>query len=141
LPDLQSSPIIGHGLSSVLWSHAAKTNPFFMTNSIGHTHSAYIGLLLDFGILGIFVFILFYCHLWRLFRQVSQLHSDPVWRAFFKGALGCIVLLLVQGVTDDRFVPTIPQTYLWLAYGMALGFAARIPRPTLSTVYAYTKVA
>src|SRR5262249_60645241 len=31
--------------------------------------------------------------------------------------------LAVQGLTDDRFVPTYPQVALWLCYGLALGQA------------------
>jgi hypothetical protein len=123
LPEILTSPVIGHGLSSVLWSEAARHQTML---PVGHPHSAYLGLLLDFGLVGVLIFGLFYRHMWRLFQFLVKEYPDPVWQAFFKGATACILLVLVQGMTDDRFTPTLPQTFLWLSYGMAIGLAAHL---------------
>lgn len=122
LPEAASSPMIGHGLSSILWSDAAIHRQIL---PVGHPHSAYLGVLLDFGILGAIVIFLFFRHMWRLFGRIATFHPDPLWRGFFRGANACIIVMLVQSVTDDRFTPTLPQTFLWLAYGIAIGLAAR----------------
>jgi O-antigen ligase len=123
LPEVFSSPVIGHGLGSIAWSEAARHREILM---VGHPHSAYLGLLLDFGVSGAIVVSLFFLHMWRLFKHIAQHHPDPLWRGFFNGAKGAILLLLVQGLTDDRFTPTLPQTLLWLSYGMAIGLVARL---------------
>ena len=128
LPDIASSIVLGRGLSSVLWSEPARSNDFFMSGRIGHPHSAYLGLVLDFGIVGALIVLGFFLHLWKLFQSLASLHPVPIWRDFFQGASACVLVLLVQGVTDDRFTPTVEQCYLWLAYGLALGFVTRYRR-------------
>lgn len=122
LPEITTSPVIGHGLSSIMWSDAAREG---LILRVGHPHSAYLGVLLDFGLVGAFLILLFFRHMWRLFARLAEHSPDPLWRGFFKGATACILLLLVQGITDDRFTPTFPQTFLWLAYGMAIGLVGR----------------
>lgn len=122
LPEVLDSPLIGHGMSSILWSEAAIHREIL---PVGHPHSAYLGALLDFGVLGSIIIFLFFRHMWLLFGRIAKLHPDPIWRGFFRGATACILLVLVQGLTDDRFTPTLPQTFLWLAYGIAIGLAAR----------------
>jgi O-antigen ligase len=124
LPEVQDSPVIGNGLSSILWSKAAQRGAILR---VGHPHSAYLGVLLDMGVLGAVVIVLLFWHMRRLFHVLAMQCADPIWRGFFRGAVACILLLLVQGLTDDRFTPTFPQTFLWLAYGIALGLAARMP--------------
>ena len=127
-PEILSSPIIGHGMSAILWSDAARKGSILQ---VGHPHSAYLGAMLDFGILGSLVILLFFAHMWRLFSNLAQNPPDPIWRGFFRGAIACILLLMVQGMTDDRFTPTVPQTFLWLSYGIAMGLSAQ-PRKSSS---------
>jgi O-antigen ligase len=122
MPEVQSSPIIGNGLNSILWSESAQRGAIL---KVGHPHSAYLGVLLDLGLLGALMVFLFFWHMRRLFNTLAERSAEPVWRGFFRGATACILLLLVQGLTDDRFTPTFPQTFLWLAYGMALGLMGR----------------
>ena len=78
--------------------------------------------------LGSIIIFIFFRHMWRLFARIAKFHPDPLWRAFFQGATACILVMLVQGLTDDRFTPTLPQTFLWLAYGIAIGLASRAHR-------------
>jgi len=122
LPETVTSPLVGHGMSSILWSEAARRHAIL---PVGHPHSAYLGVVLDFGLMGVIVVFMFYRHLWRYFSRLAEGHDNPVWRGYFRGALACILLLLVQGLTDDRFTPTFPQCGMWLAYGVAMGLNAR----------------
>jgi O-antigen ligase len=122
LPEITKSPLLGSGIGSILWSDAAKQQTIL---PVGHPHSAYLGMLLDFGLLGTAVIILFFKHMWHLFTELGKHAQDPLWRGFFTGAAACILLLLVQGTTDDSFMPTRTQPFLWLAYGMAIGFISK----------------
>ncbi|MFC3109206.1 O-antigen ligase family protein [Undibacterium arcticum] len=119
IPEILSNPLIGHGLGSILWSESAQHRAIL---PVGHPHSAYLGVLLDFGVLGAIVIFVFFRHMWRLFIDLAKRMPDPIWRAYFRGAAACILLLLVQGVTDDSFTPTRTQPFLWLSYGIATGF-------------------
>jgi O-antigen ligase len=125
IPEVISSPLIGHGMSSILWSDAARHREIL---PVGHPHSAYLGALLDFGILGSIIIFLFFRHVWLLFNRIAKFHPDPIWHSFFKGGNACIIVMLVQGITDDSFTPTLPQTFLWLSYGIAIGLTARAAR-------------
>lgn len=125
IPEVAASPLIGHGMSSILWSDAAIHREIL---PVGHPHSAYLDALLDFGILGSIVIFLFFRHIWGLFNRIAKFHPDPAWRGFFRGGNACIIVMLVQGISDDSFTPTLPQTFLWLSYGIAIGLAARATR-------------
>ncbi|MEI8168712.1 MAG: O-antigen ligase family protein [Rhodoferax sp.] len=125
--DILSSPLIGHGRSSILWTDAAKSQSIL---PVGHPHSAYLATVLDYGLLGVIIFILFYIHMWRVFKTMADISIEPVWRGFFRGSMACILLLLVQGLTDDSFTPSSTQPYLWLAYGAAVGLISRINSQT-----------
>lgn len=122
LPELIVSPLIGNGLGSILWSDAAKKQDIL---PVGHPHSAYLGALLDFGIIGTLIVLFFYWHMWRLFTWLGKNTLNPLWRGFFTGGAACVLLLLVQGLTDDSFMPTRTQPFLWLAYGIAIGVYSR----------------
>ncbi len=125
LPDFFSSPLVGHGLNSILWSGAAQHRAIL---PVGHPHSAYLGALLDFGFFGSIIIFLFFRHMWHVFMTLAKHASEPIWRGFFSGGMACILLLLVQGLTDDSFTPSRTQPFLWLAYGMAIGLTARAHR-------------
>lgn len=122
LPETLKSPLIGRGLSSVLWSDATRANRI---PPVGHPHSAYLGMILDFGFGGALIIFYFYHHMWTYFRRLGKEHEESLWRGFFQAAQVCILLVAVQGLSDDRVTPTLPQSFLWLAYGLALGIRAR----------------
>lgn len=122
LPELLASPLVGHGLNSMLWSEAVRMGA---TLKVGHPHNAYLATLQDVGLLGAAVIAWFFWRMRGLFVDLRARLRDPLLQGFFHGGIACVLLLLVQGMTDDRFTPTFPQTYMWLAYGIAIGIAAR----------------
>jgi O-antigen ligase len=120
LPTFWEAPILGHGLGSTPW---ATPNVRGAMLPVGHPHSAYLGVLLDLGMVGVPVVAAFFWSAWAMFRRLAKNHADPLWRGVFEGGAVCLICLAVQGLTDDRFVPTYPQVALWLCYGLALGQA------------------
>jgi hypothetical protein len=120
LPTFWEAPILGHGLGSTPW---ATPNLRGAMLPVGHPHSAYLGVLLDLGMVGVPVVAAFFWSTWTMFTRLAKNHADPLWRGFFEGGVVCLMCLAVQGLTDDRFVPTYPQVALWLCYGLALGQA------------------
>ena len=120
-PEFLDSPIWGHGLSSTLWSEFNR--PFYI---VGHPHSAYLQVLLDFGVLGAILVAAFWFKVWSTFRTLHKYHSDPFWKTFFEGAMVAVVVVAVQGVSGQRFVPWFPHTFVWLAFGIALGMYSTV---------------
>lgn len=122
LAEVARSPALGSGHGSILWSDAARQRQIL---PVGHPHSAFLAAILDVGLLGLILLAAFLAHMWRLFKRMSRTGDSPLWRGFFRGAMACVLLLLVQGLTDDSFFPTRTQPFLWLAYGCAVAMAAR----------------
>ncbi|MES9907319.1 MAG: O-antigen ligase family protein [Candidatus Thiodiazotropha sp.] len=122
-PEFLDSPIWGHGLSSTLWSELNR--PYYV---VGHPHSAYLQVLLDFGVLGAILVAAFWFKMWSTFRSLHRYHSDPFWRTFFEGAMVAVVVVLVQGVSGQRFVPWFPHAFVWLAFGIALGMYSSVAK-------------
>jgi O-antigen ligase len=123
LPEILEHPLMGGGSGSILWSTAAKDQNIL---PVGHPHSAYLGVLLDLGLVGAAVILLFFRHMWRQYRRLAVQVEDRMWQGFFHGAAACILLLFVQGMTDDSFLPGRTHSYLWISYGVAIGFASRL---------------
>jgi O-antigen ligase len=128
-PWVWDSPLIGHGLGSTMWAPANLSGAML---PVGHPHNAYLGLLLDLGLVGGVIVLFFFWSMWRLLRQLKRQHPEPFWRGLFEGGAVCLLLLLVQGVTDDRFVPTYPQWPMWIIFGLASGHASLINKITES---------
>ena len=122
LPSVAQNPLIGKGHGSILWSDAAKQKTIL---PVGHPHNAYLAALLDVGLIGTIVILAFLGHVWRSFRRLSALETPGISAAFFHGASACIAILLVQGMTDDTFTPRYTHSYMWIAYGAALGSLSR----------------
>ena len=118
LPTFWEAPIIGHGLGSTWW---ATPNLRGEMLPVGHPHNAYLGVLLDLGLLGIAVVGAFFWSVWKTFRRLSQHHVDSQWRGVFEGGIVALLCLAIQGVSEDSFTPTYAQAALWVCYGLALG--------------------
>jgi hypothetical protein len=122
LSDIAEHPIFGNGSESILWSNAAKARNIL---PVGHPHNAYVAALLDVGVFGLMVIAVFIFHLWQTLWKARDALGDEISKGFFTGAAACIPVLLIQGLTDDSFMPRYTQCFLWLAYGTALGINSR----------------
>lgn len=124
IPVVFDSPLIGGGLMSILWSPPARSGLI----SVAQTHNAYLGLLLDMGLLGFLCVMAFFAWAWRQVRAASREADEPFFHHFFAGAAVTIPLLFAQGISDDRFTPTTTQTFMWFGIGAALGYRQRMAR-------------
>lgn len=124
IPEVLDSPLIGHGLGSIIWAKATLSGE--VIGGAGLAHNAYLETLLDFGLLGLIIVGIFFVFVWRMFRLLKEAHPDALWRGYFEGASVCILVLLAQGMTSEKFIPTYPQGFFWVSIGLALGFRETI---------------
>jgi len=128
LPEALASPVFGHGLGSILWSHAMHAAQAGDPRIIGatHPHNAYLETLLDMGLAGLVLFGAYYLHVWRGLRALAaDAALDPLLGGFFQGAAAALAALLAVAVTDSSLAPRAEQVYLWLAIGLMYGVRAR----------------
>lgn len=118
LDDLSLAWLLPHGPSAIMWSKPLLDGRMLFA---GHTHSAYLGLIYDYGFIFGTLIIGFLIHLFNEFRRRAQTDSDPALRHLFEGACVALVVIALQGISDDRFTPTIAQTPFWCAVGILIG--------------------
>jgi O-antigen ligase len=123
LPQLIDRPFFGHGLQSALWAPAMRMEEMM---AVTHPHSAYLGALIDFGIIGALLIFAFWFTVWKGFRKLSKDDElEPHQQGFFEGAAAALVAFAAAGFVGSTFTPVPEQSFLWLAIGMMFGVKAR----------------
>lgn len=122
LPELVENIIFGGGASYILRSEAARSERIL---PVGHPHSAYLEALLDVGLAGSVIILLFGLYAWRLFFITAAMAVGTSISPVLRGGQGCLLILLVQGATDDSFFPARSQVFVWLAFAAAWGVHAK----------------
>lgn len=123
LPELWRSPLLGNGLSSILWSDAMRSGTILQ---VTHAHNAYLNTLLDMGFLGLALVCAFFWLLWRGFRRAAaDPKLDPTLRGFLAGGAAGLVSFLVAAVAGSHLTPCPEQSFLWLAAGVLYGVRPR----------------
>ena len=125
LPEALKSPLWGNGLDSILWSSPMSTGGMVV---VAHPHNAYLEALLDMGLIGLALMLLFHWHVWKGFRALgSNPYLTPVMRGFFQGACAALVAFAVACMTGGSLRPHPENALLWIAIGMMYGLLARKP--------------
>jgi O-antigen ligase len=125
LPETLKSPLWGSGLDSIMWSHAMRGGAM---EFVGHPHNAYLQAVLDMGLIGLVLLILYYWHVWKGFRALgSNAYLTPVMRGFFQGACAALVGFGMAGLSGGSLRPEPENMLLWIAIGMMYGVLARRP--------------
>lgn len=119
LPEFFRSPLLGSGVSSILWSEAMRNDAM---HTVTHPHNAYLRALLDMGVVGLVLLLAYQLHVWRGFRKLALDTSlSPTLRGFFEGSAAGLVSLLIAGVSGSALTPVPEQSFLWLSIGVMYG--------------------
>lgn len=118
LPHVLDEPVLPHGIRSILWSAPVRLNKML---PVAQTHSAWLGGLMDLGLVGFGFVLAFLLFVRREFVRLSHSHPSPALQGLFAGGAVIIPLWFVQGLSDDQFTPTFAQSYFWIALGILLG--------------------
>jgi O-antigen ligase len=122
LPEVLDSPVIGHGLGSILWSEAMRSGRIL---TVTHPHNAYLQALLDTGVAGLILIFSFFAWAWRRFRALAADNRlEPERRGFYAGAAAGLAAFLITGMAGSSLMPVAEQSLLWLAIGMMWGESA-----------------
>ena len=128
LPVIGDHWLLGSGMESILWSPPVTGGALVVTQP----HNAYLGLLLDYGVIGAVMILSFHIWCWLDLRRLATRIEggalggvDRAWAQFVRATSVMLPVLMVQAVTDNRLTPTPSQTLMWLAIGLAFGLRAR----------------
>ena len=127
LPETLQSPVWGHGLQSVLWSNAMRSDHML---EVTHPHSAFLQAVLDTGFVGLALLLAFWIgHVWKGLRALQREPSlSPEMGGFFEGAAAGLLSFIIANVAGSSFFPVPEQSFLWLAVGLMYGVRARMRR-------------
>ncbi len=123
IPGLAGSLVTGGGINSILWSPAVRAGE---VNLMAHPHNAYLHTLMDFGLLGGTLLVLFFRRLYKQWVACSRDEQlSPLMRSFFRGVSASFVGYLFFAFTSSGAVPDSDQFFLWAAMGILYGMLAR----------------
>lgn len=120
-PDVAARPILGNGLRSTAWSSAAKTQVIPT-----HPHNLYLEILLDMGVIGLVVLLLFFKRFTETLRRAANsLDACSMSTAYLAGAYASLVGYLVAAVANGHYTPAPENTLFWASLGIALAVIER----------------
>jgi len=118
MPFVLAEPVLPHGIYSILWSAPVRLNKML---PVAQPHSAWLGALMDLGLVGFGFVLAFLLLVRREFMRLAREHVSPTLQGMFAGGAVLVPLWFVQGLTDDRFTPSFSQSYFWIALGVLIG--------------------
>ena len=117
--DVEAHPVIGNGLRSTAWSSAAKSQVFPT-----HPHNQYLEILLDMGIIGLTLLLMFYWRFAKLLRFASEATPKglPLVTAYLNGAYAALIGFLISSIANGHYTPVPENTFFWASFGVALAY-------------------
>lgn len=120
LEQFWKAPFIGHGRLALHRTGISREAIDELGESFGHPHSAYIEQLIDNGILGLVIILLFYLTLVRKSFSLLRDKTNPVHIAVGGVALALILAQLITSLTAQSFYSREGSVGMWCAIGIML---------------------
>lgn len=123
LSEVKAHPLFGNGLLSVAWSMPLRTGA--MTIPSLNPHNMYLKMLLEVGLIGAVLVLLFFADLWRRFRFAARDAQTPVqMRWIFEAAAAAFLGACVAGMSGGDYLPHPANAPLWIMLGLLLAVPA-----------------
>jgi len=120
LDQFREAPVFGHGRLAILRTGVNRQAIENLGEAFGHPHSAYIEQLIDNGILGLSIILLFYLALVRKSFSLLRDKTNPLFVAVGGMALAMILVQLITSLTAQSFYPRQGVVGMWCAIGLML---------------------
>ncbi len=127
-PDVEKHPLLGNGLGSTVWSMAANHSHYFNV----HPHNLYLLILLDMGLIGLTLLLIFY---WRFAKTLAKAVSNdstnqppPLIRVYLQGAYAAFLGYLLEAFSNGYYTPVTENTLLWASLGLGLAYTHKAIR-------------
>jgi O-antigen ligase len=120
LEQFQKAPLLGHGRLAILRTGMNREAIIEFRESYGHPHSAYIEQLIDNGVIGLMLVLLFYLAMLRKSFSLLRDTSNPLYVAVGGVAMAIILTQLIAALTAQSFYPRQGVVGMWCAIGLML---------------------
>ena len=140
IEQIANSPILGHGRLGILRTPARDKIAVSMGHCPSHPHNAYLELMIDSGLIGTTLVLLFFGGCFRVCVRLFRVRGVPLASAVGAMALAQLVARLVSGLSGRSLFPIQSMFLLLAALAVAMRMAVqwrligpartrRLPRP------------
>ncbi len=116
LPEVVEHPLLGNGKFAILKSEGFRQRAWGQM-ILKTPHSAYLEIILDMGLLGAVVFLIFYA---QMYRRAARLQHPLVLQ---------LVIIAIVGITGHSFYPYLGNYLLWVTYGLMAAHPPALETP------------
>ena len=102
---VMANPVFGLGFANYYWY--VQLFPIMGYAVVFNSHNNYVDIVVQTGIIGLFMFFWFMWNNWRLGWKLLGMVKDGFARAFIFGALGGLIGTLAAGMLGDWFLPFV----------------------------------
>jgi O-antigen ligase len=119
LTEVQSHPLFGNGLLSVAWSWPFRSGALGLATL--NPHNLYLKMLLEIGLVGLVLMLLFFFDLWRRLRAAAADPATPQNLAWlFVGSAAALLGYAGYGLSGGDYLPDPSNAVLWIVWGLLL---------------------
>lgn len=108
---------IGKGRYAILYSDSARGGRILSTK---HPHNMYLEQILDAGLVGLALFMLFYLFLIRQTYVCMRKTEHNIFKEYQCATLVALLCYLLSGFTDRTFFPDPMNGFLWVIVGITV---------------------
>jgi len=120
LEQFEDAPFIGHGRLAIFRTGVINRAIEELGEPFGHPHSAYIEQLVDNGLIGLIIVLIFYLTITRFSLSLVLDKKNPIYIAVGCIALSSILTQLIAALTAQSFYPRQGVVGMWCAIGIML---------------------
>jgi O-antigen ligase len=120
LSEVPKHPLFGNGLDSTAWSDPFRSGKMKVITA--NPHNLYLKAVLDVGVVGLGLFMLFFIDLWRRFLNVANdPETPPLVAGLFQGGAAALLGYAAYGLSGGDYLPVASNICLWKVLGLLLG--------------------
>lgn len=120
LEQFRKKPLFGHGRLTILRAGINRQAIEELGESFGHPHNAYIEQLIDNGIIGLALVLLFFLVIIRKSFSLLREKGNSLHVAIGGVALALVLTQLIASMTAQSFYPRLGVVGMWCAIGLML---------------------
>lgn len=119
LGEVAVHPFFGNGLMAIAWSLPFRSGALGLLTL--NPHNLYLKMLLEVGMAGMLLVLLFYVDFWRRCRASARNAAVPQELAWlFGGAAAALLGYAAYGLSGGDYLPDPSNAWLWVVWGLLL---------------------